>query len=107
LTTFYVLDFTELIAEKIRALMSRGYPRDYYDVWAHLDKISDKNDLKELVKKKCLLVNLPYTPDLILEKDALQRAKAEWNNQLKHLIRDPVSFNEIQLKLEQELAFLN
>jgi len=106
-TTFYALDFTELIAEKIRALMSRGYPRDYYDVWAHLDKISDKNDLKELVKRKCLLVNLPYTPDLILEKDALQRAKAEWNNQLKHLIRDPVSFNEIQLKLEQELAFLN
>jgi len=106
-TTFNILDFTELIAEKIRALMSRGYPRDYYDVWAHLDKIPDKNDLKELAKKKCLLVNLSYTPDVIFEKDTLQRVKAEWNNQLKHLIRDPASFDEIQPKLEQELAFLN
>lgn len=106
-TTLNVLDFTELIAEKLRALMSRGYPRDYYDVWAHLDKIPDKNNLKEQVKKKCLLANLPYTPDTILEKDTLQRVKAEWNNQLKHLIRDPVSFDEIQQKLKQELAFLN
>jgi len=106
-TTFNILDFTELIAEKIRALMSRGYPRDYYDVWAHLDKIPDKNDLKELAKKKCLLANLSYTPDAIFEKDTLQRVKAEWDNQLKHLVRDPVSFDEIKPKLEQELAFLN
>lgn len=87
--------------------MSRGYPRDYYDVWAHLDKIPDKNDLKELAKKKCLLANLSYTPDAIFEKDTLQRVKAEWGNQLKHLVRDPVSFDEIKPKLEQELAFLN
>lgn len=43
-----------LIAEKMRAIIERGYIRDYYDVWRLL-KIGkfDKKKMREMFSKKC------------------------------------------------------
>ena len=48
--TIVVLDEKEIFAEKIRALISRGEPRDLYDTWVLLNKKIDIN--KELVLSK-------------------------------------------------------
>lgn len=43
-----------LVAEKMRAIIERGYIRDYYDVWRLL-RIGkfDKNKMRELFSEKC------------------------------------------------------
>jgi hypothetical protein len=60
------LNFTELMAEKIRAMMTRESPRDYYDAWAHLNKLPDRGYLRQLVIKKCELTEYEYNPENIL-----------------------------------------
>ncbi|MGD2200640.1 MAG: nucleotidyl transferase AbiEii/AbiGii toxin family protein [Candidatus Bathyarchaeota archaeon] len=56
-----VLDFKELMAEKLRAAMTRENPRDYYDLWAYLPK-TDIDSLRDLVKRKCTLTKYDYNP---------------------------------------------
>jgi len=53
------LDFTELMTEKLRAMMTRENPRDYYHAWAHLPRINEKGRLKELAQRKCALAEYP------------------------------------------------
>ncbi len=60
--TINTLEFVELIAEKLRALTSRGYARDYYDIWIHIDKIRDKILLRKLTEDKCKIAGYPFTP---------------------------------------------
>lgn len=49
-----VYSLETLIGEKIRAIIERGYLRDYYDVWK-LQKVNefDKKKAKEMFDKKC------------------------------------------------------
>ena len=86
--------------------MSRGYARDYYDVWSHIDKVNDKIHLKELTEDKCAIIDYPFSPTKIFDKNSLDQARAEWRNQLGHLIRDYVDFEEVIPKLQRQLAFL-
>lgn len=51
-----------LVAEKIRAIMERGYVRDYYDVWRLLKTAKpDKDKTKDLFLQKCKAKELTYT----------------------------------------------
>jgi predicted nucleotidyltransferase component of viral defense system len=51
-----------LVAEKMRAIIERGYVRDYYDVWRLL-KIGkfDKNKIKKLFSEKCKGKGVEFT----------------------------------------------
>lgn len=46
----------EMAAEKLRALVQRKWPRDYFDMWILLKEIEFK-DFEKLAKKKLLAVN--------------------------------------------------
>lgn len=100
------LEFTEIIAEKLRVLMTRGYPRDYFDIWCHIDKIQKKDFLRNLTKKKCDLVGYEYAPSKIFEKNSLDLAKSDWEVSLRHLVTLQNSFEEIISELKQKLGFL-
>jgi len=100
------LNFTEIMAEKIRAMMTRESPRDYYDAWTHLGKIQDKPHLGELVKKKCTITEYKYNPTSILDEEKIHRIDASWNIRLHHLVPKCPSFKEILPKLIKQLEFL-
>lgn len=102
----HVLDFTEIIAEKLRALMDRGYPRDYYDVWTHIDKITEKGPLRELTKRKCTLIDIEYDPTIIFDERVLERVESMWKTQLQHLLPEYTDFRAILPDLKAKLNFL-
>lgn len=70
--TVYTLE--TLIAEKTRAIIERGYIRDYYDVW-RLFKIGkfDKKKTRELFIEKCKAKSLKFTGiDQFFPKDIVK-----------------------------------
>lgn len=101
-----VLDFKELMAEKLRATMTRENPRDYYDAWAHLPKIDEKEPLRELVQRKCALAKYDYNPSRIFDEGVLTRIESAWRTQLQHLILEYVDFATIIPQLKDQTRFL-
>jgi len=100
------IEFVEIMAEKLRALIDRGYPRDYYDVSSYIDKIQNKVLLKELTERKCRLIGIKYEPSNIFDKDVLARVEATWETQLEHLLSHYTDFKTILPELKSKLAFL-
>jgi len=102
----YATEFVEIMAEKLRALIERGYPRDYYDVLVHVDKIEDKVFLRELTERKCRLLDLKYEPKKIFDEDVLARVEAAWKTQLEQLLPHYSDFKTILPELQSKLSFL-
>ncbi len=102
----HVLDFSEIMAEKLRALMERGYARDYYDVWSHIDRIQDKDVLRDLVKRKCAMADVEYAPGTIFEDGILRLVETSWKVQLQHLLPAQVDFAAVISSLETKLGFM-
>ena len=74
----YVLE--EILAEKLRTILQRGYPRDIYDVWFVLKygRVDD-NLLKDLFSQKCAYKNVPFqSVHALLEKIDAPHIKAHW-----------------------------
>lgn len=69
-----VLDETEILAEKIRALLTRDQPRDLYDVY-HLLSKSVRVD-PTLVQEKLDYYDLTYDPDAVLA--AVSDLESNW-----------------------------
>jgi len=105
-SSVYALEFVEIMAEKLRALIERGYPRDYYDVYSHIDKIKDKEFLRELTKRKCHLIDIKYEPSKIFDEEALKRVELAWKTQLEHLLPHYTDFRTIIPELRSKLYFL-
>ena len=101
-----VLDFAEIMAEKLRALMERGYARDYYDVWSHIDRIQGKDVLRDLAKSKCAMANVEYAPETIFEDRTLRLVESSWKIQLQHLIPVQVDFAAVIPDLKTKLGFM-
>jgi predicted nucleotidyltransferase component of viral defense system len=78
----YALD--EILAEKLRTILQRGYPRDIYDVWFVLKygRVDD-NLLKDLFSQKCAYKNVPFQGvHALLEKIDAPHIKAHWEASL-------------------------
>lgn len=97
----------EIMVEKIRSIMQRGYSRDYYDVWRLLkEKQFDKKEIKDLLVRKCELRGIAYEPDLLFDKTRLEEAGAHWSSSLSHLVRELPDFERVVSKLRADLTFL-
>jgi len=105
-STVNCLSFIELMAEKIRAAMTRESPRDYYDLWAHLIKISDKDTLRSLSQRKCTATGYTYDPLRIFDDATLRRINSAWKTQLQHLIPNYSEFATILPQLREETRFM-
>ena len=78
----FVMTIDELLAEKIRALLTRDKARDVYDVWFLLNK-SAHLSIKD-VNKKLKLYNKIFSKKFFFEK--IDEKKKSWVPDLKNLV---------------------
>ncbi|MEW5955535.1 MAG: nucleotidyl transferase AbiEii/AbiGii toxin family protein [Candidatus Micrarchaeota archaeon] len=85
------MDLQEVLAEKVRAIMTRDRPRDVYDAWFLLKKGTPFN-ASEADKK---LAYYGKRFELAEFNKAVQRKEKIWLPELKALIRNPPRFEEV------------
>ncbi|MFH1638485.1 MAG: nucleotidyl transferase AbiEii/AbiGii toxin family protein [Candidatus Woesearchaeota archaeon] len=85
-----VMDIKEMLAEKIRTLVTRNKARDLYDTWFMLKK-GVKLD-KKLAQKKLDYYGFGYNKEEI--KKAIGDYKGIWEKELKLLLQNPPPFDE-------------
>lgn len=90
-----VMDEKEILAEKIRALMTRNKARDLYDLFYLLEKGIDV-DLG-LVDKKLRFYSLKFSADKF--KESVDSKEAIWGKELKHLVKSYPEFKEVKKKV--------
>ena len=93
------LSWTEILAEKIRALMTRSKGRDLFDIWYLLSK-GFEADIK-LVNKKLELYGKKTTKDEILEKIKSYDSEKLQNDLNKYL---PATQRKLTTHLKQMLV---
>lgn len=71
-----------LMAEKIRALLVRGKPRDLYDIWLLLRQGVRPDEA--LIERKLALYEMTWSPDAL--QKALDRVRAGWERDLRPLL---------------------
>ena len=101
----YSLD--EILLEKIRSIMQRGYSRDYYDVWRLLKetKFTD-TEVRKLLKRKCELNGIQYEPSLLFEERRLSEARAFWEKGLQYLTKELPKFEMTISEIKERISFL-
>jgi len=98
---------SEILAEKIRSIMQRGYSRDYYDVWRLLkEKKFKDSEIKKLLKMKCELNRIRYEPSLLFDEKRLTEAQSFWEKGLLHLTKELPKFEIIISETKEKLSFL-
>jgi predicted nucleotidyltransferase component of viral defense system len=102
-----VYSLNEILAEKTRSIMQRGYSRDYYDVWRLLkeDKFKD-SEIRNLLIRKCELNNIKYEPRMLFDEKRLSEARSFWEKGLIHLTRELPNFDGVISELKEKLIFL-
>jgi predicted nucleotidyltransferase component of viral defense system len=101
--------YTELFAEKIRALAERTRPRDLYDVinlYHNRDANCSPLAVRHVLLKKCEFKNISYPAytGLQIQRDS---CIAGWNDQLAHQVHGLLPFEEFWNKLPEFFAWLN
>ena len=77
-----VLAPAHLMAEKIRAMVVRGKPRDLYDIWLLLEHGVPLDDA--LIERKLALYELRWDRDALVV--ALEHVRIDWERDLRHLL---------------------
>ncbi len=90
-----VLTPEHLLAEKIRALLVRGKPRDLYDIWLLLGQGVPPD--RALIQRKLSLYGLTFD-DEAMEK-ALARVRADWERDLRPLLPQFVAYEDVVPRL--------
>jgi len=109
LPRFKILTYSllEILVEKIRSIMQRGYSRDYYDVWRLLkDSRFKDSEIKKLLIQKCELNGVPYQPTLLFDSVRLGQARAFWIEGLGYLTKELPTFDTVISEMESRLDFL-
>ncbi len=94
-----VLTRPHLLAEKVRALVVRGKPRDLYDIWLLLRQ-GVPLDL-DLVARKLRLYDLAWEPALM--EQALARVARDWERDLRPLLPQFVSYEEVRAGVMEQM----
>ncbi|UCC62929.1 MAG: nucleotidyl transferase AbiEii/AbiGii toxin family protein [Anaerolineae bacterium] len=77
-----VLTLEHLMAEKIRALLVRGKPRDLYDLWLLLRQGVQPDGT--LIERKLGPYEMTWDPDVL--EEALEQVRADWERDLRPLL---------------------
>ena len=87
-----VYSIETIIAEKTRAIIERGYIRDYYDVWRLLKTAKfDKDKTGELFLKKCKAKGITFTgTEQFFPKDIVKTLEPHLKTGLARLSRRPM-----------------
>lgn len=102
-----VYSLREILVEKIRSIMQRGYSRDYYDVWRLLRENEFRDsEIRKLLKMKCELNGIKYEPRLLFDEKRLSEAHVFWERGLSYLARELPKFEEVISETKKKLSFL-
>ncbi len=85
-----VLTLEHLLAEKVRALLVRGKPRDLYDIWLLLRQGVQPDS--NLMERKLGLYEMKWEPSRL--KQALERVRSEWERGLQPLLPQFVDYGD-------------
>lgn len=94
------LAMNHLLAEKLRALLMRSKPRDLYDVWLLLRQ-GVELDLA-LVERKLALYDRTWNREALDE--AMERVRAGWERDLRHLLPQFVPYKVARERVEALLT---
>jgi len=86
-----VLTPEHLLAEKVRALLVRGKPRDLYDIWLLLGQGMSPN--RTIVECKLALYEMTFSAEAL--DSALARVRADWERDLRPLLPQFVAYEDI------------
>ncbi|MEE8167698.1 MAG: nucleotidyl transferase AbiEii/AbiGii toxin family protein [Candidatus Hydrothermarchaeales archaeon] len=95
------LNIEELVAEKVRALITRNQPRDYFDVYMILEK-GYTVDL-DLVKRKLSDINQEFNHERIFKN--ADKIYSNWERNIGQLTNKPVDFMKVIKKLQKEFRY--
>jgi predicted nucleotidyltransferase component of viral defense system len=87
-----VLTLEHLMAEKVRALLVRGKPRDLYDVWLLLSQGVSPD--QALIKRKLALYEMAFSAEAL--EEALTRVQADWERDLRPLLPQFVGYEDVR-----------
>jgi len=101
----FVMEEEEILAEKVRAILTRQKARDIYDLWFLLIKKNTVLDVN-LINKKLALYNLKFSFKKFEEK--IKKMRNLWQIDLKNLIIGELQeFNKVKRELNDKLKKIN
>lgn len=106
---FTILAYTidEILVEKIRSILQRGYARDYYDVWRLLkERRFEIKNVRDLLVRKCELTGVKFDGKMLFDEAKLAEAERHWETALARLTPDLPPFNKVVTDLRKSLAGL-
>jgi predicted nucleotidyltransferase component of viral defense system len=94
-----VLTPEHVLAEKVRALLVRGKPRDLYDIWLLLNQGISPN--RALIERKLELYQMTFSAQSL--EAAIARVQADWERDLRPLLPQFVAYEDV-VSVAQRLA---
>ncbi len=91
-----VISREHLMAEKVRALVVRGKPRDLYDLWLLVNQ--NVSPTQELIQAKLDLYNIPWSQEAW--QKGLAQVESEWERDLRPLLPHFVDFANAKQQVE-------
>jgi len=86
-----VLTPEHVLAEKVRALLVRGKPRDLYDIWLLLNQGVSPD--RSLIERKLELYQIAFSTQAF--EAAITRVRADWERDLRPLLPQFVAYEDI------------
>jgi predicted nucleotidyltransferase component of viral defense system len=103
-TKLITYPLNEIMAEKMRALFDRGWPRDFYDVYRLWD-IADLEISVPIFENKCEIKGIkPDINELTADREQL---RGSWNSSLGHQMSTVPDFDDVFESLLCRLKALN
>lgn len=94
----------ELLVEKLRCVMQRMQPRDYYDIWYLLEVHGmDIDFYTSEFKNKCENKELDPADFYKKLEQKLPQYKARWQKSMSDQIKDLPDFDQIQREVQRQL----
>lgn len=105
---FYQLE--EILAEKLRTILQRGYPRDVYDVWYMLQNAGDRFDeeiVRDIFIRKCAYKGVIFNAvDQFFDILKAKNTEIHWQRSLGMQIRSLPEFQSVCQELRASLNAL-
>lgn len=94
----------ELLVEKLRCVMQRMQPRDYYDIWYLLEVHGmDIEFYKSEFINKCESKELNPTEFHMKMEQKLPQYKARWQKSMSDQIKDLPDFDQVQREVQRQI----
>ena len=80
-----------MLAEKVRALLVRGKPRDLYDIWLLINQGVSPD--RSLIERKLNLYEIAFSTRVL--EEAITRVQADWERDLRPLLPQFVAYEDV------------